>query len=67
MDLDGAREANSFASQSLDTRPERQVVTLNALSKYLARQMHLLRDFSGVTTPVVAGYHTNIERGKQRQ
>jgi len=42
---------DGFASQSLDARSERQVVTLDTLSEYLPGQMHLARHLSGVTPP----------------
>ena len=38
MALNGTRDADSVASQSLDTRSERQVVTLDTLSEYLENQ-----------------------------
>ena len=61
VDLDGTKETNCFARQSLDTGAKRQVVTLNALRKYLARKVLILRNLSGITAPVVAGYHTDGE------
>lgn len=33
VELNGMREVDSFASQSLDAHSERQVVTLNTLSE----------------------------------
>ncbi len=38
VDLNGTREADGFASQSLDARSERQVVTLDTLGEYLPGQ-----------------------------
>ena len=38
VDLNGTREADGFASQSLDARSERQVVTLDTLVEYLSSQ-----------------------------
>lgn len=39
VELNGTREADGFASQSLDARSERQVVTLG---EYLLGQMYLI-------------------------
>lgn len=38
VELNGMREVDSFARQSLDARSERQVVTLNTLSEYFSGQ-----------------------------
>lgn len=67
VELNGTREADGFASQSLDARSERQVVTLDTLGEYLPGQMYLTRHLSGVTPPVIAGDKTNLERRKQAQ
>jgi hypothetical protein len=42
VELNGTREADGLASQSLDACPERQVVTLDTLGEYLSGQMHLV-------------------------
>ncbi|EHW13585.1 hypothetical protein ECDEC8A_1268 [Escherichia coli DEC8A] len=34
-----------------------QIVALNAPGKYLADKMLILWHFSGITAPVVSGYH----------
>ena len=65
MDFDGTRETNGFARQSLDTGTERQVVTLNTLCKNFSCEVPLLRDFPGITAPVIAGYHPDVEGGQQ--
>ena len=67
MDLYGTREANRFPRQSLDTCTERQVVTLYTLCKNFSCEVSLLRDFPGITAPVVACYHPDVEGGQQRQ
>ncbi len=64
VELNETREADGFASQSLDARSERQVVTLDTLGEYLPGQMYLTRHLSGVTPPVIAGDKTNLERRK---
>ncbi len=48
MDLDGACDANRFASQPLDAGTKRQIVTFNALCKDFTCQVLLLRHFSGI-------------------
>ena len=48
VELNGTREADGLASQSLDARSKRQVVTLDALGEYLPGQMHLARHLSGI-------------------
>ncbi len=67
VELNRTREADGFASQALDARSERQVVSLDALSEYLPGQMYLARHLSGVAPPVIAGDKANLERGKQAQ
>ena len=64
VELNGTREADGFASQSLDARSECHVVTLNTLGEYLPGQMYLTRHLSGVTPSVIAGDKTNLERRK---
>jgi hypothetical protein len=49
VELNGTREADGFASQSLDASSERQVVTLDTLGEYLPGQISLTRHLSGVT------------------
>lgn len=39
--------------------------TLNTLCKDFICQVLRLRHFSGITAPIVAGYHTNVEGGQQ--
>ena len=53
VELNGTREADGFASQSLDARSERQVVTLDTLGEYLPGQMHLALHLSGIASPVI--------------
>ncbi|MNZ42640.1 hypothetical protein D3C78_602190 [compost metagenome] len=67
IELNGAREADGFASQSLDARSERQVVTLDTLGGYLPGQMRLARNLSCIASPVIAGDKTNLEWRKQAQ
>lgn len=67
IELNGAREADGFASQSLDARSERQVDTLDTLGGYLPGQMHLARNLSCIASPVIAGDKTNLEWRKQAQ
>lgn len=67
MDFNGAREANRFTRQTLDAGAKRQIVTLNALCENFTCQVLLLRHFSGITAPVVAGYHASVEGEQQRQ
>ncbi len=67
MKLNRAREADGFAGQPFDSDSQRQDVTLNALSKNLAGQMLILLYLSGITPPVISGYHSGIKRGKQDQ
>lgn len=67
VELNRTRETDSFVSQSLDARSERQVVTLDMLGEYLLGQMYLVRNLSGVTPSVIAGDKTYLERRKQAQ
>ena len=67
VDFDGTRETNRSTCKPLDTGAESQIVTLDTLREDLAGQVYILRHFSGVATPVVAGYHTDIKRGEQSQ
>ena len=67
MELNGTREADGLASQSLDARSERQVVTLDTLGEYFPGQMHLARHLSGIASPVITGDKANLERRKQAQ
>lgn len=54
VELNGTREADGLASQSLDARSERQVVTLDTLGEYLPGQMHLARHLSGIASPTAS-------------
>lgn len=54
-----------FCGQTLDSGSQRQVVTPNALSKYLAGQMFLLWKLSDITAPVICGQHSDIKRREQ--
>ncbi len=65
MELNGTREVDGFASQSLDARSERQVVTLDTLGEYLPGQMHLARHLSGIASLVITGDKAYLERRKQ--
>ncbi len=67
MELNGTREADGLASQWLDARFERQVVTLDTLGEYLPSQMHLARHLSGIVSPVITGDKAYLERRKQAQ
>lgn len=67
MDLYGARKANRFPGQSLDSGTQRQVITLNTLCKNLSCQVLILRDPSGIAAPVIAGNHADGEGGQQCQ
>ena len=67
VELNGTREADGLASQSLDARSERQVVTLDTLGEYLSGQMHLARHLSGIASPVISGDKAYLERRKQAQ
>ena len=49
VEINGTREADGFARQSLDVRSERQVITRNMLGEYLPGLMHLNRNPFGVT------------------
>lgn len=51
MELNGTREADGLASQSLDARSERQLITLDTLDEYFPGQMHLARHLSGIAFP----------------
>ncbi len=62
MKLYRAREADGSSGQAFDSGSQRQVVSLNALSKNLAGQMLILRHLSGITPPIVAGYHAYVKR-----
>jgi len=61
VELDGAREADRFTSQALNTGAERQVITLNALGEYFAGQMLIFWHFPTIAAPVVAGDHADVE------
>lgn len=61
------REANRFTCQPLDAGAEGQVVTLNKLREDFAGQVFLLRHFSGIAAPVVAGHHADTERSQRCQ
>jgi hypothetical protein len=67
VELNGTREADGLANQSLDARSERQVVTLDTLGEYLPGQMHLARYLSGIASPVITGDKAYLERRKQAQ
>lgn len=67
VELNGTREADGLASQSLDARSERQVVTLDTLGEYFPGQMHLARHLSGIASPVITGDKAYLERRKQAQ
>ena len=67
VELNGTREADGLASQSLDARSERQVVTLDTLGEYLPGQMHLARHLSGIASPVITGDKAYLEPRKQAQ
>lgn len=56
-----------FTREAFDAGTQCQVVALNALGEYFARQMLIFAHFSGITPPVITGYHANTEWGQQRQ
>lgn len=68
MDFHGTREADCFTCQPLDAGAEGPVVTFNALREDFAGQVFLLRHFSGVAAPVIAGHHATmpIQNGVNR-
>ena len=65
VDFHGTREADSFTCQAPDAGAEGQVVTFNTLREDFAGQVFLLRLFSGVAAPVIAGYHAGTEQRQQ--
>ncbi len=65
MDFHGTREADCFTCQPPDTGAEGQVVTFDTLREDFAGQVFLLRNFSGVAAPVIAGHHADTERSQQ--
>lgn len=67
VQFDGTWEADCFTGETLYSGAQRQIVSFNALSEDFAGQMLIFRHFSGITAPVIAGYHANTERSQQRQ
>ncbi len=65
MDFHGTREADCFTCRPPDAGAEGQVVTFNTLREDFAGQVFLLRLFSGVAAPVIAGHHAGTERRQQ--
>lgn len=59
------READCFTCQPLDAGAEGQVVKFNRLREYFTGQVFLLRHFSDVAAPVIAGHYADIERSQQ--
>ena len=57
VNFQGAWKANRFPGWSFDVSTKCQIVALNAPGKYLADKMLILWHFSGITAPVVSGYH----------
>ena len=57
VNFQGASKANRFPDRSFDVSTKCQIVALNAPGKYLADKMLILWHFSGITAPVVSGYH----------
>src|SRR5471032_154892 len=60
-------EADCFTGEAFYSGAQRQIVSFNALSEDFAGQMLIFRHCSGITAPVIAGYHANTERSQQRQ
>jgi len=67
MKLNRAGEADSSASQMLDSSSQCQVVALNALSQELAGQVFLFRKLSGIAAPSICDQHTDVKGGEQCQ
>lgn len=65
VDFHGAREADSFKCRLFDSDSQRQAVTFNTLREDFAGQVLLLRYFSGIAAPVIAGHHADTERSQQ--
>lgn len=65
MDFHGTREEDCFTCQPLNAGAEVQVVTFDTLREDFAGQVFLLRHFSRVAVPVIAGHHADIERCQQ--
>ena len=47
----------------ISTEREKQVVKFNTLREDFAGQVFLLRHFSGVVAPIIAGHHAGTFRG----
>ncbi len=58
-------KADCFTCQPLYAGAEGQVVTFDTLREDFAGQVFLLRHFSGVAAPVIAGHHADTERSQQ--
>jgi len=67
MKLNRAGEAESSASQTLESGSQCQVVALNALSKDLTGQVLLFWKLSGIAAPFISGQHTDVKGGEQCQ
>ena len=65
VDFHGTRDADSFKCQLLYAGAKGQVVTFDTLREDFAAQVSLLRHFSGVAAPVIAGHHADTERSQQ--
>jgi len=63
MKLNRAGEAESSASQTLESGSQCQVVALNALSKDLTGQVLLFWKLSGIAAPFISGQHTDVKGG----
>lgn len=59
------REKQIVLCQPLNAGAEGQVVTFDTLREDFAGQVFLLRHFSGVVAPVIAGHHADTERCQQ--
>lgn len=65
VDFKRANKADSFTSQSLDARSERQIVLLETLREDFIRKMYLARDFPGIPPPVITGDKAKLEGQQQ--
>ncbi len=59
------REKQIVLRASRFMRVRSQVVTFDTLREDFAGQVFLLRHFSGVAAPVIAGHHADTERSQQ--
>lgn len=60
-------KADGPVGQAFNSGSQYQIIALNALGEYFTGQVLILRDFPDITSPVIAGYHTDIKRCEQSQ